>query len=113
MILNIPLQIDEANIEQMVKKEYDNKVIEAVVNRLEEGLAKNQVGWSRAEKASNGLVYLMERTADDFLEKYRDKIIDVTADRLVERLRRTKAVKEMVNGVKEKEDGADKQTGGD
>ena len=108
MILNIPLQIDEANIEQMVKKEYDNKVIEAVVNRLEEGLAKNQVGWSRAERASNGLVYLMEREADGFLEKYHDKIIDVAADRLVERLWRTKAVKEMVNGVKEKGDGTDR-----
>lgn len=107
MIINIPLQIDEANIEKMINKEYNNKVVEAIIEQLKEALANRAMGYSREDKARNGLIGLVEREADGFLEKYREEVIDKATNRLVEKLYRTKQVKEMVGKVLE--DGTDKQ----
>lgn len=107
MIINVPLQIDDATIQGQISKDYENKVKEIIAVRIEEILAEQYRGgyWneSKASKAKKGLAQLVEASIEEFLNSNRDVIVEAAAKELSERLWRTKRVKEAVANVIEKE----------
>lgn len=110
MIINIPLQLDEAIMEGQISKEYEKKVKDIIATRIEELLAENYCGYwneSQASKAKNGLALMVQANVNEFLNSNRDVIVEAASKELVEKLYRTKRVKEAVANVLERENGDD------
>lgn len=108
MIINIPLQLDEATLEGQISKEYEKKVKDIIATRIEELLAENYRGYwneSQSSKAKNGLALLVRASIDEFLNSNRDVIVEAASKELSEKLWRTKRVKEAVANVIERENG--------
>lgn len=107
MIINIPLQLDEATIEGQISKDYEKKVKDIIAIRIEEMLADEYRGgyWgeSKTSKAKKGLALLVEANIEEFLNSNRDVIVEAASKELSERLFRTKKVKEAVANVIERE----------
>ena len=100
MIINIPLQIDDAIIQGQISKDYENKVKEIIAVRIEEILAEQYRGgyWgeTKASKAKKGLAQLVEARNNEFLNSNRDVIVQSASKELSEKLCRTMKVKEMI-----------------
>lgn len=110
MIINIPLQLDEATIEGQISKDYEKKVKDIIAKRIEEVLAEKYRGyWNepQASKAKNGLALMVQNNVNEFLNNNRDVIVEAASKELAEKLYRTKRVKEAVANVLEKENGDD------
>jgi len=110
MIINIPLQLDEAIIEKQISKDYEKKVTDVIATRIEEILAENYRGyWAESQKsrAKNGLSLLVRASIDEFLNSNRDVIIEAASKELAEKLWRTKKAKEIVARMDGEEDGTD------
>lgn len=111
MIINIPLQIDDATIQGQISKDYEKKVKDIIAVRIEEMLADQYRGgyWgeSQTSKAKNGLALLVKAKIEEFLNSNRDVIVEAASKELVEKLYRTRRVKEAVANVLEKENGDD------
>ena len=110
MIINIPLQIDDATIQGQISKDYEKKVKDIIAVRIEEILAEQYRGyWNepKASKAKNGLALMVQANINEFLNSNRDVIVEAASKELVEKLYRTKRVKEAVANVLEKENGDD------
>ena len=45
MIINIPLQIDEEKMEEVVKKDYESKVIDEIVKYIRESLTRESTSF--------------------------------------------------------------------
>lgn len=109
MIINIPLQIDDATIQGQISKDYENKVKDIIAVRIEEILADDYRGgyWgeSKTSKAKKGLAQLVEANIKEFLNSNRDVIVEAATKELSEKLCRTKKVKEAVANVIERENG--------
>jgi len=105
MIINIPLQLDEAIIEKQISKDYEKKITDIIATRIEEILAENYRGYwneSQKSKAKSGLSLLVRASIDEFLNSNRDVIIEAASKELAEKLWRTKRVKEAVENVIER-----------
>lgn len=99
MIINIPLQLDEATIEGQISKDYEKKVKDIIAARIEELLAENYRGYwneSKSSKAKNGLALMVQDNVDEFLNSNRDVIVEAASKELSEKLWRTKKAKEIV-----------------
>lgn len=108
MIINIPLQIDDATIQGQISKDYEKKVKDIIAVRIEEILAENYRGYwneSKESKAKSGLALMVRASINEFLNSNRDVIVEAAAKELVEKLWRTKRVKEAVANVIERENG--------
>lgn len=107
MIINIPLQIDDATIQGQISKDYEKKVKDIIAVRIEETLAEQYRGgyWgeSQSSKAKKGLALMIEANINEFLNNNRDVIVEAASKELAEKLYRTKRVKEAVANVIEKE----------
>lgn len=111
MIINIPLQIDDAVIQGQISKDYEKKIKDIIAVRIEEVLAENYRGYwgeSQASKAKNGLALLVRASIDEFLNNNRDTIIEAASRELAEKLYRTKKVKEAAANVIERENGCER-----
>lgn len=106
MIINIPLQIDDAAIQGQISKDYEKKIKDIIAVRIEEILANEYRGYwgeSQTSKAKKGLALLVEANIEEFLNSNRDVIVEAAAKELSEKLCRTKKVKEAVANVIERE----------
>lgn len=106
MIINIPLQLDEAAIEGQISKDYEKKIKDIIAARIEEILVEQYRGYwneSKESRAKSGLALMIRANIKEFLDSNRDAIVESASKELVEKLWRTKKVKEAVADVIEKE----------
>ena len=102
MIINIPIQVDEKAIEEKASNEYEHKVNEMLVNRIERVLVNenNSLRWYGAQGTpQDGMKVLVERTVeryvDDYVSSHIDEILDKAVDKLEKRLMNRKRIKEV------------------
>lgn len=93
MIINIPLQIDENVIEKQLSVDYEHKVEDYILKEIEKALL-NRAGYYNNPR--DGMYRIIKDRVDNYLESMRDDIIDAAADRLADRLARTKKAKELI-----------------
>ena len=102
MIINIPLQIDDAAFEGKLKEDYESQVLERIEQRLDRALMEHDNSWNR-KSAKEGLdklvMYTVENRVADFLHENRDAIIEAAAKDLGNRLARSKRGKEILEEV--------------
>lgn len=105
MIINIPLQIDDAAIEGKLTKEYENKVLESVNGRIDKVFMDRDDSWGTRKSAYTGLEKMIDNRMcdriDSFLDTNKDRIIEEAAKALANRLARTKKGKAILEKYEE------------
>lgn len=100
MIINIPLQIDEATFEQKVRDDYVENVKQLLLNKVDEVLKEyDNRYYTQSRSWKNGLEYMITREIDIFINDHKDEIVEMAADKLAERLARTKKAKAILEGI--------------
>lgn len=107
MVINIPLQIDDAAIEGKLKAEYETRVLEEVSRRLDDILKDydDSYIWNNTRSPRNGLDArigsVLRNRIDGFIEENRDAIIEAAAKDLGNRLARSKKGKAILEKYEE------------
>lgn len=88
-LVQFTISIDDAHIAQMVEKEAAKAMKDEILK-----VCKSQIGceadyWGNSEPGP-----MLKKALEDFMKDNREEIIDKAADKLAERLSRTKVVKE-------------------
>ena len=98
MIINIPLTIDDELWASALARDYESKVTEKLTNEVRKVLMDHDSRYYLRQKSVNeGLSEWVSYKIDDILKEYKDEIIDAAAEKLAERLSRTKRAKEVLN----------------
>ena len=90
-LVQFTISIDDNHIAQMVEKEASNALKDEVLK-----VCKSQIGCEANYWGNNEPGPMLKKALDEFMKDNREEIIDKAADKLAERLSRTKAVKEAV-----------------
>lgn len=94
MIINIPINIDEDQFNKLVETDYERKIEDRIYKDVRKALEEKSGYYNR--RMSDGILVLVKEQIDCILKAYKDEIIEAAADKLAERLARTKAAKELV-----------------
>ena len=94
MIINIPLQIDDEMINSVIAADYQAKIEQNLTKQVETAIKRQSKSWDST--VSSGLFYMAEEAVDKVISEYKEAIIDKAADKLAERLVRTKKAKEIL-----------------
>lgn len=99
MIINIPLTIDDELWASALARDYESKVTEQLTNEIRKCMADKDTYsiYSKDKNAKRGLENWVSWKIDDILKEYKDEIIDSAAEKLANRLARTKRGKEILN----------------
>ena len=100
MIINIPLQVDEERMEEVIARDYQSKVIDKIVDYIKEALVSQSNSYY-GNKERNGMVELIKRKIDDYLNEHSDEIVKEAGLALAEKLARTKKGKAILDSVAE------------
>lgn len=107
MMINIPLQIDDAAIEGKLTKDYESKVLESVNDRIDKVFMDHDDSWGTRRSANTGLEKMIDNRMydriDSFLDTNKDRIIEEGAKALADRLARTKKGKAILEKYEEVE----------
>lgn len=96
MIINIPINIDEDHFNKLVETDYERKIEDRIYKDIRKALEEKSGYYNR--RMTDGILVIVEDQIDCILKAYKDDIIDKAAEKLAERLARTKAAKELING---------------
>lgn len=98
MIINIPLTIDDELWASALARDYESKVVDKLTDEVRKSIMDHDPRYYMREKSFNtGLENWVSVKIDDILKEYKDDIIDAAAEKLAERLARTKRAKEVLN----------------
>ena len=98
MIINIPLQIDEKRMEEVIQKDYQGKVVEEIVKYIKTALTKHSTSYY-GDRELNGMTQLIREEIYKFLDSHKDDIINAAGNVLAEKLSRTKRGKALLDDV--------------
>lgn len=93
MIINIPLNIDDELWASALARDYESKVTERLTAEVRKAICDHDV----YKDQRRGMDSWVGDKIDEILKEYKDDIIDAAAEKLAERLARTKRAKEVLN----------------
>lgn len=96
MVINIPVQVDEERLEDLIAKDYQQKVHKEIVDRVLKVISQYSPYCNNYEKVESGLKVMVYDQIDEVLDRYKDEIIDAAASKLADRLARTKKAREIL-----------------
>jgi len=101
MIINIPLQIDEQKMEEVVARDYEGKILNEITKYIKSTLVKKAQNYygDYNDKMLDGMQYLIEARIEKYLADYKDEIIEHASKILAERLARSKKGKEILENL--------------
>ena len=101
MVINIPLNIPEELLENTIAKDYESKITENLTAEVRKIITNyDDSYYYRGGKDFNkGLERLVSMKIDWYLDNYKDEVVEAAADKLAERLVRTKKAKDLLEGV--------------
>ena len=88
-LVQFTISIDDKHIAQMVEKEAAKAMQDEVLKVCKSHIGCERDYWGNSEPGP-----MLKKALEDFMEDNRKEIIDKAADKLAERLSRTKVVKE-------------------
>ena len=94
MIINIPINIDEDQFNKLVETDYDRKIDDRIYKDVRKAFEEKSGYYNR--RMSDGILVMVKEQIDCILKAYKNEIIEAAANKLAERLARTKAAKELV-----------------
>lgn len=96
MIINIPLNIPDEMLANTIAKDYEAKITERLTDEVRKVICDRDMYRDRRR----GLAVWIGEKIDDILKEYKDEIIDAAADKLAERLTRSKKGKALLGEEK-------------
>lgn len=97
MVINIPLSIPDELLENTIAKDYEAKITENLSNEVRKILKDHDMRYyNSAKNEKYGLESWVSCKIDNVIERYKDEIIEAAADKLAERLARTKKGKALL-----------------
>lgn len=102
MIINIPLQIDELKMEEVLQRDYQGKILDRIESYIKNSLKSYSQRYycnSEDNKVKDGMDELIMKRIDCFLEAHRDEVINSAGVALAEKLVRTKKGKALLDEV--------------
>lgn len=94
MIINIPIQIDEAKMEELVQKDYEGRVLNEITKYIKTTLVKNSQYYpyhkSTEDRADDGMKVLIEDRIDAFLKEHSEEVIEHASKLLADKLAKSK-----------------------
>lgn len=94
MIINIPINIDEDRFNKLVETDYERKIEDRIYKDICKALEEKSGYYNK--RMTDGILVMVEKQIDCILKAYKNEIIEAAADKLAERLARTKAAKELI-----------------
>lgn len=94
MIINIPINIDEDQFNKLIETDYERKIEDRIYKDVRKALEEKSGYYNR--RMSDGILVMVEEQIDCILKAYKNEIIEAAANKLAERLARTKATKELI-----------------
>lgn len=93
-IVQFGITIDDDAIKKNIERNVQNQVVKEIKQDcMKELVGKKDVSkWEYTKRIDE----LISETTKEYLELYKDEIIEKTANKLVDRLSKTKAIKDMV-----------------
>ena len=85
--------------DEAVQKSVVNALRDKLYDQIKDAVLSSDYFYIREQDPRKQLKALAERGVEKFLENYKTEIIEEAAALLVEKLRNTKAVREMVKGL--------------
>lgn len=99
MVINIPINVDENLLNNSISSDLETKVNEHLYCLIDQTLIDRQkYRWgnlSDRDKIESTLKDMIEVSVSNYIKEYKDEIIEMTSDKLADRLARTKAAKEL------------------
>lgn len=97
-VVQFGICIDDERIRSTIEKSAENKVVADITQQLMNRMF--DAGYYRCDaKSTDPLKDWVIKQFDNFLEQHREVILDRAAERLADRMSRTKAAKEMLSQV--------------
>lgn len=93
MIINIPLTIDDELWASALARDYESKVTERLTAEVRKAICDHDA----YKDQRRGMQTWVGDKLDDILKEYKDDIIEAAAEKLAERLARTKRAKEVLD----------------
>ncbi len=100
-LIQLTIDMDDGRIKEIVEKQASKQIIEHMTDEIEKTLFSH-CGWRCDETNPNkrdGYSSYVEELFKEFLEANREDILDRTAGKLMESVKRTKAFKEKVANI--------------
>lgn len=95
MIINIPLQIDEQRMEEVLARDYENKITKEILSCLNKVLSSRS-GRYTTNPTVDGMQEFVKETINDFFETHKDEVIEAAAEAFAIKLARSKRGKELL-----------------
>lgn len=97
MIINVPLNIPDELWANALAKDYEDKVVKSLTEEVRKCIADHDhLSYYSNKSAQRGMADWVSDKIDNVIKEYKAEIIEAAADKLAERLARTKAAKELV-----------------
>lgn len=93
-IVQFGITIDDEYIKKNIEKSAENVVAKEMAEQVRKALVMRWCG-------NDEPTIYFDKKITEVINEHKDEIINLAADRLAERLRRTKAVKDIVKSIKE------------
>ena len=74
MVINIPLQIDEEKMEEVIQRDYSGKVLNNITEYVKTALSRRSSS-RYGDRTENGILCIVEEQVAVILEKYKDVIL--------------------------------------
>ena len=108
MIINIPLQVDEQQMEEVIQRDYEAKILDRIMEYVKTCLMNYSRSWyatyrGKEDKIEDGMKVLIEGQIQHFLDEHRQEIIDEASKILADKLARSKKGKAILEGSGEQE----------
>lgn len=94
MIINIPINIDEDQFNKLVETDYERKIEDRIYKDIRKALEEKSGYYHR--RMSDGILVMVEEQIDCILKAYKNEVIEAAANKLAERLARTKKGKALL-----------------
>lgn len=98
-IINVPINIPDELWTNALATDFETKVVAKLTDEVRKCIADHDhySYYSKGKDAHRGMHDWVSDKIDNALKEYKDDIIEAAADKLAERLARTKKAKELLN----------------
>lgn len=94
MIINIPINIDEDQFNKLIETDYERKIEDRIYKDIRKALEEKSGYYKR--RMSDGILVMVEEQIDCILKEYKNEVIEAAADKLADRLARSKKGKALL-----------------
>lgn len=96
MVINIPVQVDEAKMEEVIQRDYEERVLKMISEYLRTALSRKSRYYGDDK---DGMLVVVQEQIDIFIDNHKDDILEIAGRHLADKLARTKAAKQLIENL--------------